>query len=251
MTDDKKPFRIGILGGMGPAAGVELHRLIVEATPAATDQDHLQVVLFTNPSIPDRTESLRDNDGRAFAKAAGLSVQELEKTGVDVILLACMTAHSRIQAIQAATRVPILSGIPLVYTALSLHYPKSRVALLATPGSIRSGVYTENSGTIDWLIPESSVQDRVTEAIYRIKASDKDAGREILISAMRALQSQGADAFILGCTELGLLNDDLQDEDFRVIDPMRLMASQAVLLGELFKTPNPHAHKPVSAEPHI
>lgn len=234
-----KPFRIGILGGMGPLAGVELHRLIIEATPATKDQEHLQIMLFTNPAIPDRTESLQKNDGTAFAAVAGESARELEKAGVDVILLACMTAHSRLMQIQAKTKVPILSGIPLVHTALTMHFPKAKVALLATPGSIRSGVYTRNSPMIDWMLPEPETQTLVTDAIYKIKAGHIGIGTQILKSAIHTLGRQGATVFILGCTELGLLYAELQEQNVTVIDPMRLMAHHVVLLSQLMSTPQP------------
>jgi aspartate racemase len=229
-------FRVGILGGMGPMAGLELHRLVIEATPASKDQDHIQVVLFTNPSIPDRTESLREDDGESFARAAGESVAELARMNVNVIVMACMTAHSRLQQIQQKTKTPILSGVPLVHAALTTHYPKKKIALLATPGSINSGVYTHNSPAIDWLIPNSDVQRQVTDAIYKIKAGSLLAGSRQLLKAMDTLREQGAEAYVLGCTELGLLFAELQERDYSVIDPMRLLAQQLVILDNLHRS---------------
>ena len=229
-------FRVGILGGMGPLAGIELHRLILDATPAAKDQDHLQVVLFTNPKIPDRTESLEADDGHVFATAAGESVAILEKAGVDVIVMACMTAHSRIQHIQAHTSVPILSGITLVHNALRMHYRQRKVALLATSGSIRSSIYTSNTTDINLLIPKSTVQKLVTDGIYKIKAGSLETGSHTIRKAMQQLQDEGAEAFILGCTELGLLYADLQERGYEVLEPMRLLANQIVLLESLTRT---------------
>jgi aspartate racemase len=233
---DQSPFRVGILGGMGPLAGIELHKLIVDATPADKDQDHLQVVLFTNPSIPDRTESLQNDDGESFARAAGQSVAELERMNVDVMVMACMTAHSRLSYIQRQTKTPILNAIPLVHAALVAHYPKKKVALLATPGSINAGIYTSSSTTIDWLIPDTTMQRQVTDAIYKIKAGHVLSGSHQLLKAMAALQKKGAEVFILGCTELGLLFADLQERNYSVIDPMRLMAQQLVILDSLHRS---------------
>lgn len=229
-------FRVGILGGMGPLAGLELHRLIIDATPAAKDQDHMQVVLFTNPSIPDRTQSLREDDGESFARAAGESVAELARMNVNVMVMACMTAHSRLRQIQQQTTRPILSGPPLVHAALTTHYPKKKIALLATPGSINSGVYTNDSPAIDWLIPDEAVQRQVTDAIYKIKAGSQLAGSHQLQKAMNALQKQGAEVYVLGCTELGLLFADLQEQNYNVIDPLRLLAQQLVILGNLHRS---------------
>lgn len=247
-SDSRKPFRIGILGGMGPLAGIELHRLIVDATAATKDQDHLQVVLFTNPSIPDRTQSLNDDNGESFAHAAGESVAELERMDVDVMVMACMTAHSRLVDIQKHTRTPILNAVPLVHAALTTHYPKKRIALLATPGSIKSGVYTANSPAIDWLVPDSKLQQQVTDAIYKIKAGSPLTGSHQLLKAMAALEKQGAEVFILGCTELGLLFAELQERDYSVIDPMRLMAQQLVILSSLHKPATESGYSPPNSD---
>lgn len=236
MDYSDRQFRVGILGGMGPLAGIELHKLIVDMTPAAKDQDHIQVVLFTNPSIPDRTQSLKDNDGKEFQAAAGESVAQLEKMEVDVIVMACMTALSRLEAIQSHTHTPILSGIPLVHAAISTHYPKKQVALLATPGSINSGVYSTDTPTINWQIPDEPQQQQITDAIYKIKAGSHLSGTHQLLKAVETLCHEGAEAFVLGCTELGLLFADLQERGYNVIDPMRLIAQQLAILNSLRRT---------------
>jgi aspartate racemase len=219
---------------MGPLAGIELHRLIVEATPATKDQDHIQTVLFTNPAIPDRTQSLQHDDGKLFAAAAGESVAELEKMNVDVIAMACMTAHSRIQHIQSHTKTPILSGISLVHTMLT-NYHQKRIALLATTGSVRSGIYAERPG-VNWLIPSEPIQHHITEAIYKIKAGSLLTGNRSLSKAVQALSTEGAEVFVLGCTELGLLYADLQERGVHVLDPMRLIAQQITILHNLSRS---------------
>lgn len=220
-------FRVGILGGMGPLAGVELHRLIIDATPAKKDQDHIEVVLYTNPKIPDRTTSLQEDDGQSFADAARESVRRMETMDLDIIAMACMTAHARIRQIQHGTDIPLLNGISLVQNTLRTTYAGKNIALLATSGSIKSGIYTTNSDAIQW----SSVahhQQTVMEAIYAIKAGKVSTGKILLKKAMRALQTEGADVFVLGCTELGLLYDELQEAGFEVIDPLRLIAATIV-----------------------
>src|SRR3989344_2637505 len=91
----KNNFRIGILGGMGPMAGVALQKLIIEYTPASKDQDHIQVLCFTNPHIPDRTKSLKEDGGAKFLAAVAASTQVLEKAGVHCIVIPCNTSHAR------------------------------------------------------------------------------------------------------------------------------------------------------------
>jgi aspartate racemase len=227
-----KPFRLGILGGMGPAAGVELHRLVINATPAIIDQDHLQVILFTDPKIPDRTTSLKDDDGQAFASSAATSAQVLERAGVDCIAMACMTAHARVSLIQKSVSVPIINGVELVHRVLIEKYAEQPVGLLATTGAVESGLYTSGSHAIDWIIPDATAQRLLMAGIYAIKAGDLELGRHKVVAAMRLLAQAGATVFVLGCTELGLLHDDLAQRGYSVVEPMRILARHLVCLSQ-------------------
>lgn len=227
-----KPYRVGVLGGMGPLAGIELHRLIIEATPAQIDQDHLQVVLFTDPKIPDRSTSLIRDGGRSFAAAAAKSAQVLEQAGVDIISLACMTAHSRLAVIQAAVGVPVLNGIELTQELLDRDYAGKRIALLATTGSIKAEIYTAGSRTIDWLLPEPAAQSRIMAGIYDIKAGHFEHGADKITDTLGELTARGASVFVLGCTEIGLLQGRLTDLGYEVVDPMRVLASKVVELSQ-------------------
>jgi aspartate racemase len=55
---------IGILGGMGPEATLDLYRHILQLTPATKDQDHIRVLIYSNPKIPDRTRAI-ESDGES------------------------------------------------------------------------------------------------------------------------------------------------------------------------------------------
>jgi aspartate racemase len=230
-TQHNKSFRVGIIGGMGPLAGVELHRLIIDATPAKKDQDHIEVLLYTNPLIPDRTQSLREDDGESFAAAAARSAQLLEHVGVDIIAMACMTAHSRLAKIRASVNVPVLNGIDLVHSALRRQFAGEPVALLATKGSVASQVFTQSAEDISWMLPDTELQDYIQKSIYDyIKAGDELIGITMVSEAMRLLRERGAKAFILGCTELGLLHDGLQQYGYQLVEPLRLLAQEIVIL---------------------
>lgn len=215
---------------MGPLAGVELHRLIIEATLAEIDQDHLQVVLFTDPSIPDRTTSLKENDGEAFVMAAQRAARLLEAAQVDIIALACMTAHSRLAQVQSAVTVPLLDGVSITLDYLARNYQGQSIALLATDGSLSNHIYTARQHTtIRFHTPVASMQRQVMQGIYEIKGGETARGLATLTSVIETLyQAEGARSFLLGCTELGLLHDEFKSRGFDVIDPMRLVARALV-----------------------
>lgn len=223
--------RIGIVGGMGPMSGVLLQRLIIEATPATCDQDHLPVICFTNPQIPDRTASLREDDGQAFVSATRASVRTLLRAGATVIAIACNTAHVKIDSIQRGFRVPFVNMIDLAIEELDRFYPRARhIGFLGTDGAFQSGVYERALRRIDRhiVVPDVVLQRTVMQLIYRIKehGSDNntsDALRQIIFQ----LEALGADGVILGCTELSLAHQS-QVSSHLIIDPLRLLAKKLV-----------------------
>jgi aspartate racemase len=228
-TISNKPFRIGIIGGMGPLAGVELQRLIIDATPAEKDQDHLQVITFTNPHIPDRTQSLAKDNGRTFVAEAIATAQTLESIGVDVIAMSCMTAHSRHKQIQAGLSAPLVNAVSLTCEYISRKYSGEAIGLLATNGSLESEVYQRTNSGIHWTIPNTNQQRTIMSVIYdQIKSGQVDDAVATLIPTLDAMKSTGTGAYVLGCTELGLLHSELTARGYNVIDPMRVLASDLV-----------------------
>ncbi len=116
------PFRIGIVGGMGPMAGVYLQQLIIEATPAGRDQDHFQAVCFTNPHVPERMQSLAQDGGRRYAEAVRASAILVARAGATHLVVPCNTAHARLAEIQRGVDVPFVDMIELgVRELVSLH----------------------------------------------------------------------------------------------------------------------------------
>ena len=101
---------VGILGGMGPAATVDLFDRIVRATPAQTDQEHLHILIDNNPAIPDRTEAILQQ-GPDPLPGLRAGIQGLENQGTDVIAIPCNTAHHYLPALQATCTCPILNMI--------------------------------------------------------------------------------------------------------------------------------------------
>src|SRR3989338_5962358 len=137
-------FRIGIIGGMGPLAGVLLQRLIIEATPATKDQDHIQVVCFTNPKIPDRTLSLQKDGGASFLKGLIESGKLLADSGVDMIAIPCNTAHAKAEALQKYLSCPVINMISLSAEYIARNFPEvKRIGILATDGTLATELYQE------------------------------------------------------------------------------------------------------------
>ena len=114
---------IGILGGMGPEATLDCFGKIIKNTPAQKDQDHLRVVIDSNPSVPDRTAAIIGN-GRSPVPVMAEGCQALEKAGADFIIIPCVSAHFFIDEIQRQANLPILSIFDAVAESITRDYHK-------------------------------------------------------------------------------------------------------------------------------
>ncbi len=222
---------VGILGGMGPAATADLYMKIIAATPAARDQDHLHVVIWADPTVPDRSSALLHGDADPTPWLLRGATQ-LVAMGASFIAVPCNTAHAFFPAIEREITVPLMHMMDETATVVELAHPSiERVGLLATTGTIARGLYQEwfAKHHIEVVVPNDDLQERVVMgAIHRVKAGT--IGREttdMLSEAAVFLVEHGAEALIAGCTELPLVFRD-GDASVPVIDPTRVLAEAIV-----------------------
>ncbi|MDR0578613.1 MAG: aspartate/glutamate racemase family protein [Candidatus Accumulibacter sp.] len=242
LAEKARPFKIGVVGGVGPAATVDLLDKIVRNTPARRDQEHLKVAVEMNPQIPDRTAYLLDG-GADPTVALYAACKRLEATGASVIAIPCNTAHAFVGRIQPFLSIPIVNMLRETAEYIRRnHGGCSKVGLLATSGTIDSRVYHEAIGAagFETLVPDAENQERVMNAIYGprgVKAGFTEG--ECVADLSRALASlveRGAEAVILGCTELPLLlarNEafPIAGKTVAVLDPTDILAKKCVDMG--------------------
>jgi aspartate racemase len=241
-TQAIRPFRIGVVGGVGPAATVDFLAKIVRHTPAGRDQEHLKVVLEQNPQIPDRTGNLL-GDGADPTIALYSTCKRLEASDADIIAIPCNTAHAFVERIQPYLSVPIVNMLVETVEEIRRRFPgRRRIGLLATDGTVSSGVYRDvatNAG-LELLVPDEARQRLVMTSIYGpqgVKAGFTSGPcREHLLGALASLVERGAEVVILGCTELPLLLQ--QSDDFAVagrtvaiVDPTEVLARKCIRLS--------------------
>jgi aspartate racemase len=203
---------IGVLGGMGPEASADFYRRIVEQTLATRDQDHLHVIVDSDPSVPDRTAYL---EGRGDDPVPALQrvARRLETAGAELLVMACNTAHAFHAQVAGSVEVPLVDWIEEAARAVArLHPPGSRIAVLATSGTLKTRLYQtalERCG-LEARVPDRVLQEEVMAVIYGeagVKAggSDREALRRRVQAAADRLTGNGADAALLACTELSAL----------------------------------------------
>jgi len=223
-------FILGILGGMGPLAGVELQKKIIKLSPAKRDQEHLKMVCFTNPHVSDRTNCLEQ--GEDFSVSIANSLNRLKTFGADIGVIACNTAHAQIEDIQNLSDLPLMNIIKETVGYIMTTFPDAKkIGLLATNGTIKSGAYHKcfyDHGLTE-ILPDSEMQEIAMELIYSetgLKSGFVDNRLNVFVldSLIENLIVRGADIVILGCTEFSMLKINRQ----KTIDPLNIAARKII-----------------------
>jgi aspartate racemase len=215
---------------MGPAATVDFYAKLVRATPAATDQEHLRVVIWSDPTIPDRTRALLEG-GEDPTPALVAAARALEAVGAGLVAIPCNTAHAFLPRVRRHVDVPFLDMIEQTAAHTARVHESARVAgLLATTGTQRARLYQAALADrgVDVISPGRAAQDDVMRAIELVKANaDLARAAELIRPVVSALVDEGADVLIAGCTELPLLLDD-DVAPVPVVDPAQVLADAVV-----------------------
>ncbi len=222
---------IGVLGGMGPAATADFYLKLIKATPAHADQDHLKVIIFSNPHIADRTAAIR-GEGPDPVPALIETADALVRAGANFLTMPCVTAHAFFEKLQAGVPVPVLHLVRETAVYIQQTRPSTRcIGVLATSGTLQARLFEavfEPMG-IRTVVPDAAVQERlVMPAIYGVKQGQPlDNSRRLIREAADQLSKRGAEAIVAGCTEVPLI---LADGDARVpiIDPTWVLAEAAI-----------------------
>lgn len=195
---------LGIVGGLGPLAGAHFHRLLVEATPARADAEHLGVVLISDPAIPSRVEHLL-GDGRSPVAALGAVIERLAGAGATLVAIPSTTTHAYYDLLAASSPIPIVHLLEALGNA-------AEAAGLRHPGVV--GTTATNAlrlldphmpAAIELRYPDDRTQRRIQEVIDAVKSgSDVGAARHAMLEALRD-RSWDADGFLFACTETSLL----------------------------------------------
>jgi aspartate racemase len=196
---------IGILGGMGPAATVDLMQKIIDATPASRDQEHVPMIVWNIPQIPDRNTFIAGGSiSPSSAMCAG--ARALADAGAVAIVIACNTAHHWADEVAAAANRPLIHIADAALSRLK-NANVSNAMLLATNGTHHLRIYEKRAEKYGVTLqkPDSISQTEITTIIALVKAGKLDHAREALLHVLARLSAQGASTFVLGCTELPLI----------------------------------------------
>jgi len=237
----ERPRRIGVMGGMGPAAAMQFSDYMVKFnTEAKTDQQHVPMMVDQATDIPDRTAAILDKaKNPSPVNEMANSLRRLAQAGADEIVMTCNTAHfffPEVQKVieQEKLKVNVVHIVEATMKLLDQQAPHaSNIGLLATSGTVNTGVYQNHDSAAGrtWMTPAKETQEQqVMAGIYQgVKSGNMNMGKDLLRNAAQELADKGADAILLACTEIPLVlkTGDIKNKDGVVIPLIDTLEAQA------------------------
>lgn len=225
---------VGILGGMGPEATAYFYDLITKYTHAEKDQDHIPIIIYSNPQVPPRTNAIVNKHENPLPYLLE-GVRILHQAGADFIVMPCITAHYYYSQIVGKYKIPFLNLLDETLYYMGRKMPNlSRAGLIASTGTLKSKLFHNSlaMGGIEIIIPTPEEQSQVMEAIFGrvgIKAGyTTGKTKETIHFIAKKLIQRGAQVVIAGCTEIPLV---LKEDDILLplIDPLKIMAQACIV----------------------
>lgn len=227
---NKKTF-LGVLGGMGPLASAEFLKTIYEQDPGEHEQQSRPVILYSDPSFPDRTEALLAGSYDVLLKQLEESLECLIELGVSRIVICCITIHYLLPLLPAYLRREIVSLLDIIFEEVDRK--RERHLLICTTGTRKMGLFECHPRWEQlknfFVLPDDQDQDTIHDLIYRLKAN---CGiNEMIRDFEKLLLKYEVDSFVAGCTEIHLLSKSFADprnnlNGFGCIDPLILIARE-------------------------
>jgi len=221
---------MGVLGGMGPLASAAFVSTFYRAFQGRSEQDTPILLLYSNPSIEDRTTALLHPESTTellHDLESGLC--HLTGQGATHLVMCCITAHCLVDKLAGPLKQKIISLVDRIVVELLSRDDRS--LLVCTTGTRQSQVFQSHP---DWplikhriALPNHADQEAIHKSIYRVK---KDHCLDDICGLLRSLlPAYGANSIIAGCTELHLMSSPWIGsqhllQGIHVIDPLSRIA---------------------------
>jgi aspartate racemase len=227
---------LGVLGGMGPLATLDLLHKIIAATPAQRDQDHVPVVTWNVPQIADRQKALAGTGPSPLPQLLH-GIAQLNLLGVSHIVIPCNTAHHWYDELAAVSAAPLLHIAEVTVQQVADISARPRcIGIIATHGTLNAGWYQHylQQLDIDVVLPsEQEMQQWFVPGCYAVKRGEMRLAGELLQQLGEAMQQRGAELLILACTEVPLALSAIDSPLNAIsIDATEMLAKACVALWQ-------------------
>jgi aspartate racemase len=220
---------LGVIGGMGPLASADFFRKLIDATPAACDEDHIPTLIHSVPQLPSRPAAILA-DGASPLTALMMARDRLITAGATMLAMPCNTAHYW-HAELAADSVPF----PHIADAVASELPPraTQVGIIATAATLAAGIYAQRlDPRIEWLAPDAhTFESAVQPGIDAVKRNATADGGRLLEPVVAELLQRGAACVVLACTEVPVALDAIASPlRVRCVDSTAALARTCVRL---------------------
>lgn len=220
---------LGVIGGLGPMATALFQEQVVKMTEAPTEQDHVNMIVYNFPSIPDRTGYILGSNLKSPVPGLLWAGRALARQKVCCIVIPCVTAHCFYEELEERIGVPILHAVKD-----TARYLRARgvtaAGVMATEGTVYSGLFSRAlmAEGIRPVLPGKRSQEHISHLIYRNIKAGKPPEMDRFDTVDEELRQSGAEVVILGCTELSVIR---QREEIGkgFLDVTQVLARESIL----------------------
>jgi aspartate racemase len=219
---------LGVIGGLGPMATAHFMELVINMTDAKTDQEHLDMIIYNSPSIPDRTNYILDNSKPNPLSEIVKLGKKLQEQNTEIIAIPCITACYFHESLRSDISVPVIHTVRETVMYLKENGVK-KVGIMATDGTIKAGLFQREleSAGLRAVVPTADRQKDVMSLIYDSVKAGNPVDMERFEKVKLELFESGAETIILGCTELSMIKRDYKIGS-GFIDAMEVLAAVSV-----------------------
>ena len=201
--------KLGVIGGLGPMATALFMKMVIEMTDAAVDQDHIEMIIYNCPQIPDRTKFILGQSSRDPAPEMIEIGKKLAEQGAELVAIPCITANYFYERLALEIHAEIIDIIEEIYAYLTQRNIRC-AGLMATSGTIESRLFQRifNNKNCKLVVPSKERQQDVMHVIYQNVKANRPVEMERFLAVSEELRKAGAEVVILGCTELSVVREN-------------------------------------------
>jgi len=205
------------------------YEMITEHTKASCDQDHIDIVISSSATTPDRTGYILGNSSDNPVHRMVEDARKLVDFGCDYIAIPCNTAHYFYNELQEKVSVPIINII-IETVRYCASIGVKNIGIMATDGTVKTETYQRVAKEfgIECSLPSPENQKRVMDIIYGSVKQGKPVDMHEFNKVSAELRKMGADKIILGCTELSVIKKKYNLDSY-YIDALEVLAWRSIL----------------------
>lgn len=216
---------LGVLGGMGPLASAEFLKTIYESNVTIREQQMPRCILYSDPSIPDRTSAIHQSLPGPVISQMRYALNQLIKHDVSCIVITCITSHYFLPYLSNKLQERVISLIDITLSAIIKE--QSSCLMFCTNGTRQASIFQNTSSWPEAapsvLLPTDEDQHAIHELLYRVKQGD--TGPEQVKQVERLLVKYQVESLVAGCTEMHVLTKQLSKQHrYRIVDPLLIVA---------------------------